>query len=102
MQIKKIWTEEEKIRMEILASSADTIIYSVIAHECVFWDIMKLNMKEGLIININMNNRLNQRHARLLEHTLFLTQLQEMQFTPSHIHLCITHCFQVKNCTPTP
>ena len=29
----------------------------------------------------------------MLEHTLFLTQLQEMQFTPSHIHSCITHCF---------
>ena len=39
--------------------------------------------------------------CRLLEHTLFLTQLQEMQFTLSHIHSCITHCFQVKNCTPT-
>ena len=30
----------------------------------------------------------------MLEHTLFLTQLQEMQFTPSHIHSCITHYFK--------
>jgi len=41
MQINIIWTEEDKIRTKILASSAETIIYSFIAG-----DIMKLKLNK--------------------------------------------------------
>jgi len=45
MQINKIWTKEEKTRIERLTSSIETIIYAP-------RDIMKIHMTKGLSTSI--------------------------------------------------
>lgn len=55
MQINIIWTEEDKIRTKILASSAETIIYSFIAG-----DIMKLKLNKTESLETSIQEHIDQ------------------------------------------